>query len=130
MVKTKKSQTSLAKIIATVPNIKSRKTVDVFAREGNWQTIIFSHKVKSLDAWEIDPAFAKQLKENVPNANVSCHDSIAFINEEKYTNKYDLIVLDNGLNCYGPDRTFCEHFDFFDKVYKMAELALRCFENF
>ena len=55
------------------------------------------------------------LKKNLPDAKIHCRDSIEFINTTDY-NKFDLLVIDNGLNCYGEDGKYCEHFDLIHSI--------------
>ena len=98
-------------ILSHVPNLNECKVLDVFAREGDWQTHELVSKVKSIEAWEIGLEFIEALKKNLPDAKVFCRDSIKFINENDYT-KFDLVIIDNGLNLYGSNKQYCEHFDF------------------
>jgi len=102
-------------ILTKVPNLNECDALDIFAREGDWQSYELDSKVKSIEAWDIEPNFIKKLKETLPNATVHCRDSIEFINTTDYT-KFDLLVVDNGLNCYGKDNQYCEHFDFIHNV--------------
>ncbi|MDC0527066.1 hypothetical protein OAO35_03875, partial [Euryarchaeota archaeon] len=102
-------------ILSKVPNLSQCETLDVFAREGDWQSYELVTKVKSIEAWEIEPKFIENLKKNLPNAKVFCRDSIKFINTSEYT-KFDLLIIDNGLNCYGQNKEYCEHFDFIHNI--------------
>ena len=102
-------------ILDKVPNLKECETLDIFAREGDWQSYKLSSKVKLIEAWDINPKFIDKLKLNLPNAKVCCRDSIEFINNNDYT-KFDLLVIDNGLNCYGNNNKYCEHFDFIHNI--------------
>ena len=106
---------SFSDMLNKVPNLNECKTLDIFAREGDWISYELLHKVKSLEAWEIEPKFIEKLKLNLPNSEVYCRDSIKFINTTKY-NKFDLLLIDNGLNCYGENKEFCEHFDFIHNI--------------
>lgn len=111
-------------ILDRVPNLEKCDTLDIFAREGDWQSHELSSKVNSIEAWDIEPKFIKKLKSTLPNATVHCRDSIKFINTTNYT-KFDLLVVDNGLNCYGPEGQYCEHFDFIHNVGNV--LKDKCF---
>ena len=101
-------------ILKQIPNLEKCDTLDIFAREGDWQSFIMNDKVNSIEAWEIDKKFIPKLKENLPNATVKCKDSISFINNHTNYKKFDLIIIDNGLNCYG--NNYCEHFDFLHNI--------------
>tara|TARA_R110001583_G_scaffold90811_1_gene232810 strand:+ start:8969 stop:9559 length:591 start_codon:yes stop_codon:yes gene_type:complete len=114
-------------ILNKVPNLKECETLDIFAREGDWQSYKLSSKVKSIEAWDINPKFIDKLKLNLPNAKVYCRDSIEFINNNDYT-KFDILVIDNGLNCYGDDNKYCEHFDFIHNIKNV--LKNECFVIF
>mgnify|MGYP003112174029 CR=1 FL=1 len=102
-------------ILNKVPNLSECKTLDIFAREGDWQSHELVSKVKSIEAWDIEPKFMKELEKNLPDAKIYCRDSIKFINTTDY-DKFDLLVVDNGLNCYGKDREYCEHFDLIHNI--------------
>lgn len=101
-------------ILSNIPNLKNCEVLDIFAREGDWQSYILNNNSKSIEAWEIEKSFIPNLKKNLPNAYVLCHDSISFINNIKNYKKFDLIIIDNGLNCYGEN--YCEHFDFLHNI--------------
>ena len=118
---------SFSDILNKVPNLNECDALDIFAREGNWISNELLGKVKSLEAWEIEPKFIEKLKLNLPNSKVYCRDSIKFINTTKY-NKFNLLIIDNGLNCYGKNNEFCEHFDF---IYNIGNVVKdKCFVIF
>lgn len=99
----------LNKLIALGIDIKSLRGLDFFAREGDWQTIAYASEIGSLDAWEIDPDFAKQLKKNIPNATVRVVNSFEYGKE--CSDVFDFIVIDNPQNVFGPKNEYCEHFE-------------------
>jgi hypothetical protein len=101
-------------ILEKVPNLKQCDTLDMFAREGDWQSFHLNSKVKSLEAWEIEPSFILKLKQNLPESKIFCRNSIDFINKITDYTKFDLLIIDNGLNCYGEG--YCEHFDFLHNI--------------
>lgn len=102
-------------------NLNHLTALEMFARKGNWQAHVYADKVRSLDAWEIEKNFEVELKQNLPKANVMIVDSIQKIKNENYSSlkKYDLIVIDNGQNCYGENRKYCEHFDVLPHINKL-----------
>ena len=114
-------------ILNKIPNLDQCETLDIFAREGDWQSYELVSKIKSIEAWDIEPNFIKNLKINLPNAKVYCRNSIEFINNNDYT-KFDLVVVDNGLNCYGENDKYCEHFDFIHNIGNV--LKDKCFVIF
>ena len=90
------------------------KTLEMFGRSGEWVTTSYSDKVKSLEVWEIDKKWEGKLKKNLPHATIKILDSIYTVKQNKNLPKFDLIVMDNPMNVYGPrnDPTkYCEHFD-------------------
>jgi hypothetical protein len=106
---------SFNNILDKAGDLSNYSVLDIFAREGDWQSYRLNGKVKSLEAWEINEEFIPNLKKNLPDASVYCRDSIQFINNNDY-NKFNLLVIDNGLNCYGANKEYCEHFDFINNI--------------
>lgn len=102
--------------------------LEMFARDGTWHTIVFANKVKSLEAWEIDPKWKNELKMNLPKAKIRIIDSVKTIqkNITSFT-KFNLILIDNPQNTYGPklheyeSYPYCEHFDVIQKIDKLID---------
>tara|TARA_B100000287_G_scaffold246842_2_gene232020 strand:- start:75 stop:719 length:645 start_codon:yes stop_codon:yes gene_type:complete len=105
------AQKSLQHIVGKIDNVDKCNAIDIFARKGDWISHIIYPKVNSFEAWEIDPDYIESLQTNLPNAQVHCRDSIKFIKENTDYKKFDIVFIDNGLNCYGENREYCEHFD-------------------
>jgi len=59
------------------------RALEIFAREGDWQTQAYADKVKSLEAWEINPAFESALRKNLPGAKILITDSIEELENKK-----------------------------------------------
>jgi hypothetical protein len=103
-------------------NFNSLNTLEMFGRGGDWHTTIFQKKVKTLEVWEIDPKWKNELKKNLPNATIKIRDTIKTIKNEKNFMKYDLILIDNPMNTYGPKLNdsdpgmYCEHFDVINHI--------------
>lgn len=93
--------------------------LEFYARKGNWHTIVFAEKVKSLDVWEIEPKFEFELKRNVPNANIQIGDSYKIALDKKYQGRFDLIVLDNPQILFGIGNCYCEHFEALELVNQL-----------
>lgn len=100
-------------------DLSKMQALEVFGREGDWQTVVYADKVKSLDVWEIDPIFEKGLRKNLPKANIKIVDSIQEIKKRQHFSKYEFIVIDNAQNCYGPKNRYCEHFDVIPNIAKL-----------
>lgn len=100
-------------------DLLSMRALEVFAREGDWQTIAYLDQVKSLDAWEINPVFKEGLRKNLPKAKIKITDSVKEIRKKEHFEKYDFIVIDNPQNCYGPNNEYCEHFDLIPEIARL-----------
>lgn len=94
-------------------NLSGNKALEVFARDGSWQ-MNYAPNYKTVECWEIDPKYRKDLKKNVPNADIKICDSIKQV--DKCRSRYDLIVVDNPQNTYGK---YCEHFELLPKIMKL-----------
>ena len=98
----------------------------MFGRKGDWQTALFANKVKSLEVWEIEKDYESDLKKNLPNVTIKIHDSIEFLTNGKNLSKFELILIDNPMNVFGPidERTaspmYCEHFDVLRNIGKIV----------
>ncbi|MFN8255475.1 MAG: hypothetical protein U0W24_07290 [Bacteroidales bacterium] len=94
--------------------------LEVFAREGDWQTFVYSGKVKSLTAWEINREFEAGLRRNLPKAKVEIVDSVEKL--KNYINgKFGFIVIDNPQNTFGKNNEYCEHFDILPNINNVIE---------
>jgi len=102
-------------------DLSRMRALEVFAREGNWQTVVYAQNVKTLDAWEIDPDFEGSLRKNLPTARVTITDSIEEIKREEYFSRYDFIVVDNPMGCYGLNKMYCEHFDVIPRICNLLD---------
>jgi len=89
-------------------NFSKIDALEFFARDGSWQTIRYSNKVKSLTAWEIDHQYESELRKNLPNAIIEIENSFLLTKKKKYENLFDFIVFDNPQMIYGD---YCEHFE-------------------
>lgn len=92
-------------------DISRMVALDFFARKGDWQASQYARKVKKIYAWEIKKNHKKDLIKNLPeNAKITIGDSFSLAKIPKYFNLFDLIVLDNPMNCYA-NSMYCEHFE-------------------
>jgi len=114
------TETSLGNILNEIDDLSSKNVLDIFAREGDWQTEFLVDKVKSIEGWEINPQFVDNFKKNFPEIKCICRDSIKYIKEinKKDADKFDIVIIDNGMNCYGENNIYCEHFDLIDDIHK------------
>lgn len=83
--------------------------LDFFAREGDWQTVVYAKEVKSLEAWEINPEFLPGLQRKLPGATLRIVDSYAYGAET--SQRFDFVVRDNPQATFGPNGRYCEHFE-------------------
>lgn len=89
--------------------------LELFAREGDWQTVSYAPHVKTLEAWEINPQFREALKRNLPYAKIKITDTWKEI--KTTSRKYDLIVVDSPQGVYGEH---CEHFGLLPDIFRIA----------
>ena len=99
--------------------------IELFGRDGTWQTKKFAEKVKDIEIWEINPKWENKLKENIPNAVVKIRDSISMLKTEGELPKFDLIIIDNPMNVFGNTQkdsdVYCEHFEVLEKFHKLCQ---------
>ena len=98
--------------------------IELFGRDGTWQTKIFSKKVKNIEIWEVDPYWKSKLEKNFPNSKIAIQDSIDVLNIEKNLPKFDLILIDNPMNVYrklNGENMYCEHFDIIQNINKISQ---------
>jgi hypothetical protein len=87
--------------------------LEMFARKGDWHTIEYGSKVKYLELWEIEPAFAPVLARRFPRAVVATCDSYQRLGSAP--RKFDVVISDNPISIH--DGHF-EHFDIFPAVFQ------------
>ncbi len=93
--------------------------LDSFAREGDWQTVIYAREVASLEAWEISPEFLPGLQRNLPGATIRIVDFYA--HGAATQDKFDFVVVDNPQATFGPDERYCEHFEALPVVLRLLK---------
>ena len=90
-------------------DMRKLSALDFFAREGDWQTVIYAREVRAVEAWEISPEFLPGLQRNLPGATVRIVDSYTY--GAHTTDRFDFVVLDNPQATFGPEGRYCEHFE-------------------
>jgi hypothetical protein len=106
-------------------NFKKFNALDIFGRNGKWQTTMFADKVNSLEVWEIDQQWEKELENNLKNAKIRILDSIKNLEKSDKLPKFDLILIDNPMNLFGPIDLetklprYCEHFEVMKNIKKI-----------
>ncbi len=98
--------------------VKTSRALEVFGGAGDWQTRYFADEVLSLEIWEIDDKHLVALRKNLPSVSVRICDSFKEI--QVTTSKYNVIVIDNPQSVYC-DGMYCEHFELFPHVFRIAE---------
>jgi hypothetical protein len=106
--------------------LKKLNALEIFARDGTWQTTFYANKVKTLEVWEVDPSWEKNLRKNLPTAKVRILDSIKNIQTYEKLSKFNLIMIDNPMNIYGNENeniqnNYCEHFDVIKNIDKIMD---------
>ena len=103
--------------LAQCANLQDRRAVDMFARDGVLTVARYFDKVKTLDLWEMNPAFKTAL-EQIPANEVIIRDSYQTV--VHCPGKYDFIVVDTPQGVY--DCTLgqvAEHFMFLPLLRKV-----------
>ena len=85
------------------------KGLDFFAREGDWQTVVYASRIGALEAWEINLEFLPALRKNLPGATIRIVNSYDY--GRTCPNRYDFVVLDNPQAIFGANAEYCEHFE-------------------
>jgi hypothetical protein len=99
--------------------------IELFGRDGSWQTKLFAEKVNRLEVWEINKEFEKELRKNFPKSKIKITDSIKTLQENKKFQLFNLILIDNPNNTYGDNNDiftngkYCEHFDILGNIGKL-----------
>lgn len=99
--------------------LRGRRALEFFAREGNWQTVSYAGEVASLDAWEIDRQFEPALRKNLPKARIRIGNSFALAKKAEFKNAFDFIVVDNPQGIFGNKSQYCEHFEVLDLLPRL-----------
>lgn len=104
---------AMAKVCARLKlegvDMRKFSALDFFAREGDWQTVVYAREVGAIEAWEISPEFRPGLRRNLPRATVRIVDSYAY--GAQTTDRFDFVVCDNPQATFGPEGCYCEHFE-------------------
>jgi|TARA_B110000196_G_C21153068_1_gene671063 hypothetical protein len=100
-------------------DFKQFETIELFGRDGSWQTSEFAKIVKSIEIWEIELKWEEKLKK-IPNSTIKIKDSISALKSEINLPKFDLILIDNPMNIFGKEKN-CEHFEVFQNIKKIAK---------
>lgn len=90
-------------------DMRQLSALDFFAREGDWQTVVYAREAGAIEAWEISPECLPGLQRNLPGAVVRIVDSYAYAAQT--TDRFDFVVLDNPQATFGPEGRYCEHFE-------------------
>ena len=97
-------------------DLRAMHALEFFAREGDWQTVAYANKVRSLDAWEINPDFKANLERNLPSAHIVIGNSFDLAKKPENRKRFDFIVFDNPQELFGPGECYCEHFEALELV--------------
>lgn len=108
--------------INTHYSLKGSSALEAFAFTGQWQAQAYSHLPAYLEAWEILEECREPLKKYLPNAVIKITDT--FEEVKRCDKKFDFINVDNHQGIFGP---WCEHFEFFPLLFKVA--ADECIVN-
>ena len=70
-------------------NFEKLDAIELFGRDGSWQTIEFAKKVKSIEVWEIESKWENELKKNLPDATIKIRDSVSTLKLENDLPKFE-----------------------------------------
>lgn len=101
-------------------NFYTKRGIEFFGRKGDWQTKTIANKIEKIKVLEVNKDYHQKLIDNLPSsANVKICDAIKEI--DVIEEKFDIVLLDNPMNCFGNNSQYCEHFDILPKVKKVME---------
>lgn len=95
--------------------LKGCRALEAFAFTGQWQAQAYRKLPKYHEAWEILPECEAPLKKNLPDAVIRITDT--FEEVKRCDKKFDFINVDNHQGLFGP---WCEHFEFFPLLFRVA----------
>ena len=93
--------------------------IELFARDGSWQTKHVLNSVKYSEAWEIDVRYAIDLRKNLPKTELVFCDTISRLGDVNCN--FDIIVADNPQGTFGWNKEYCEHFDILPNIGNLFE---------
>lgn len=98
-------------------DLKVCSCIELFARDGSWQTQYILNDAKFSEAWEIDTSYANLLRQNLPNTDLIFCDSIQRL--KKVKGNFNVIIADNPQGVFGSCGQYCEHFDIIENVHNL-----------
>lgn len=96
--------------------LKSLNGLEIFGHTGEYHTRDYFSLIASLEVWELNECCEKSLRKNLPGAKIKITDSFKAI--KATLDKYNLIVADNPISTFD---IYCEHFDLFPDIFKVAQ---------
>ena len=96
--------------------LDSLRALDLFAGTGNTITRDYAPFVKSLEAWEIEPSYERELRKNLPKALVRIVDSYEQL--AITDSRLGLVVADTWTEMFAGH---CEHFELFPEVFRVLD---------
>lgn len=97
-------------------DLSTLNALEVFGKDGEWHTLDYAYKVKSLEMWEIDENLKSNLHKNFPFATIKIVDS--FEEVKRCKKKFNFIVIDNPMSTYS---NYCEHFELFPDIFNLSD---------
>ena len=95
-------QGALEKVLLTIENLDKMSVLDVFAREGDWNSHLIYDRCQKMECWEIDPTFENYLNyKYVKNVSqlVEIHNSSDFAINTRFT-KFILQLNESDFNYF------------------------------
>ncbi|MCX8079749.1 MAG: hypothetical protein N3F09_00770 [Bacteroidia bacterium] len=98
---------------------KKYDMLEVFANTGEHQMPAYKHLAKSIEAWEINSMHEKALRRNLPGATIRITNSME--EADRCEKKFDWIVMDAHMECFGANKEYCEHFEILPKAFRLCK---------
>jgi len=96
-------------------DLSSSEVLEVFGGVGTNHLSDYASTVQSLEIWERQEEFCRELRRKFPFATVKSVDSYREAGETDH--RFDLIVVDNPQSMHGEH---CEHFSLFPQIFRCA----------
>jgi len=103
---------SVFRRIAKHRSPESLSVLELFARIGDYHTIEYARQVRTLELWEIEPAFAQILRKRFPAATVRTVDTYEQLHAS--ARQFDVVVGDAPISEHGGQY---EDFGIFPRVF-------------
>jgi len=99
--------------------VEEAVALEVFGGSGDFYTLDLADAVSSMEVWEVDGTACENLARKLPDVTVRQRNSIEEVHHCQ--SKFDIISIDAYTSTFGREGEFCEHFDLFPGIFRIAE---------